>query len=164
VSDEHYDEATRLLANIQHPEPTTKKPFMTEDINQEVLAELRRIRSINRCTFFLVVVFGIVTVLFSRHLPGSAQATSWEQVTTAMRRQDFQQALSGAQALVERQPSYYYGHAYIGAIYLAMNDPTNAEAQYSIAYELFPNEENEKNLAAIRKRLAGSQGTSPSSK
>ena len=35
-----------------------------------------------------------------------------------------------------------------------MNDVTNAEEEYARAYELFPNEDNEKNLAAVRKRLA----------
>ena len=59
-----------------------------------------------------------------------------------------------AQALVARQPDYYYGHAYLGAIYLAMGDVTNAETQYSRAYKLFPNEESQKDLAAVRKRLA----------
>ena len=71
-----------------------------------------------------------------------------------MSRQDFPAALSMAQALVARQPDYYYGHAYLGAIYLAMGDVTNAETQYSRAYELFPNEESQKDLAAVRKRLA----------
>ena len=71
-----------------------------------------------------------------------------------MRDQDFPAALSMAQALVARQPNYYYGHAYLGAIYLAMGDVTNAEAQYSRAYELFPNEESQKDLAAVRKRMA----------
>lgn len=60
-----------------------------------------------------------------------------------------------AQALVRRQPDYYYGHAYLGAIYLAMGDVTNAEMQYSWADKLFPNEENDKDLAAVRKRMAG---------
>jgi cytochrome c-type biogenesis protein CcmH/NrfG len=134
---------------------------MSEDINQEILAELRKVRSLNRRMFYLILVLVIVIVLsfpVSRHLRGSSQADSWEQVTTAMKRQDFPEALSVAQALVARQPNDPYGHAYLGAIYLPMNDLTNAEAQYSRAYDLFPSEENEKNLAAIRKRLAVPHG------
>jgi len=42
--------------------------------------------------------------------------------------------------------------------------PFETELWVNDEQELFPNEENEKNLAAIRKRLAGSQGSSPSSK
>lgn len=71
-----------------------------------------------------------------------------------MSRQDFPAALSMAQSLAARQPNYYYGHSYLGYVYLAMGDVTNAETQYLQADKLFPNEENEKNLAAIRKRLA----------
>ena len=69
-----------------------------------------------------------------------------------MQRQEFSTAMSMAQTLVASQPNYYYGHAYLGAIYLAMGDVKNAEAHYSRAYELFPNEESEKDLSAVRKR------------
>lgn len=130
---------------------------MSEDINPEILAELRKVRSLNRRMCYLILLLVIVVVLtlpVPRRLRSSSQADSWEQVRTAMGRQDFPEALSLAQALVARQPNYYYGHAYLGAIYLAMNDATNAEVHYSRAYELFPNEESEKDLAAVRKRLA----------
>jgi tetratricopeptide (TPR) repeat protein len=72
-----------------------------------------------------------------------------------MSRQDFPKALSIANALVERQPNYYYGHSYLGTIYLAVGDLTNAESHYLRAYELFPNQEAEQDLAAARKRLSG---------
>ena len=130
---------------------------MSDDINQEILTELRKANSLSRRMFYLILLFVIVTVLsvaIDQHLRSSSQADSWQQVTTAMRQQDFPKALSVAEALVARQPNYYYGQAYLGAIYLAMNDVTNAEVHYSRAYELFPNEESEKNLAAVRKRLA----------
>jgi cytochrome c-type biogenesis protein CcmH/NrfG len=66
--------------------------------------------------------------------------------------------MSMAQEGAARQPNYYYGHAYLGSIYLAMDDLTNAEAEYLRAYELFPNEANEKNLTAVRKRIATGPG------
>jgi cytochrome c-type biogenesis protein CcmH/NrfG len=62
--------------------------------------------------------------------------------------------LTLAQANVARQPSDYYGHSYLGIIYLAIGDVTNSEAEYSRAYQLFPSEDNEKSLSAVRKRLA----------
>jgi cytochrome c-type biogenesis protein CcmH/NrfG len=130
---------------------------MSENINQEILAELRKIRTISRRLFYMIVVLIILGVLpsfFYGLSQSSSQAHSWEQVTTLMRREDFSKALSVAQALVARQPNYSYGQAYLGAIYLAMNDVTNAEVHYSRAYELFSNEENEKNLTAVQKRLA----------
>jgi cytochrome c-type biogenesis protein CcmH/NrfG len=70
-----------------------------------------------------------------------------------MDREDFPAALSMAQTLTTRQPDYYYGHSFLGAIYLAMGDVTNSEAQYSRAYQLFPSEDGAK-VAAARKRLA----------
>jgi len=100
---------------------------MSEDINQETLAELRKIR----LTLYLVLVLVVLACLpafYSGFARGFSQAApSWERVTTAMRRQDFTAALGMAQALVARQPNYYYGQAYLGAIYLAMNNVTNAQ-------------------------------------
>jgi cytochrome c-type biogenesis protein CcmH/NrfG len=126
---------------------------MSEDINQEILAELRKLKRV----FYVILVFiilGALPTFYAGFTRGYSQANSWDRVRTAMSRQDFPAALSMAQALVARQPDYYYGHAYLGAIYLAMGDVTNAETQYSRAYELFPNEESQKDLAAVRKRLA----------
>ncbi|HEX7470871.1 MAG TPA: hypothetical protein VF437_09110 [Verrucomicrobiae bacterium] len=126
---------------------------MSEDINQEILAELRKLKRV----FYVILVFiilGALPAFYAGFTRGYSQANSWDRVRTAMSRQDFPAALSMAQALVARQPDYYYGHAYLGAIYLAMGDVTNAETQYSRAYELFPNEESQKDLAAVRKRLA----------
>jgi cytochrome c-type biogenesis protein CcmH/NrfG len=129
---------------------------MSEDINQEVLKELRKVTSWGRRVFWLLLLLLIVSILsypISRRPRSASRPGSWESVTTAVRQQDFQTALAEAQALVAQEPSYYYGHAYLGAIYLAMGDVTNAELHYSRAYELFPNEEADKNLAAVRKRL-----------
>ena len=127
---------------------------MSEDINQEILVELRKIRTIGRRMCYLIAVFIILCAVPGFRYGLSHGSASWEQVTSAMRRQNFPAALSMAQSLVRSQPDSYYGHSYLGYIYLAMDDVTNAEVQYSRAYQLFPSEENEKNLAAVRKRMA----------
>ena len=126
---------------------------MSEDLNQEILAELRKLKRV----FYLILAFivvGSMPAFYSAFTRGSLAPDSWDRVPKAMGRQDFPAALSMAQALAARQPGYYYAHAYLGAIYLAVGDVANSEAQYSRAYELFPNEESEKDLAAVRKRLA----------
>jgi tetratricopeptide (TPR) repeat protein len=127
---------------------------MSEDINQEILAELRKLKRV----FYVILVFiivGAVPAFYQEFSRGFSQAApSWQSVETAVRRQDFRKALAEAQALVARQPNYYYGQAYLGAIYLAMGDLTNAETHYLRSYELFPIEESEKDLAAVRKRMA----------
>jgi tetratricopeptide (TPR) repeat protein len=130
---------------------------MSEDLNQEILAELRKLKRV----FYLILVFivlGSMPAFYTGFTRGSLAPDSWDRVTTAMRREDFPTALSMAQRLVTRQPNYYYGHGYLGAIYLAMGDVTNSEAEYSRAYELFPIEESEKDVAAVRKRMAAGGG------
>ena len=127
---------------------------MSEDINQELLVELRKIRTISRRLCYLIVVFIIVCAVPLFHQGRRQDSDSWQQVRAAVDRGDCQKALSMAQALVSRQPDYAYGRAYLGFVYLALDDLTNAEAQYSRAYQLFPSEDGAKDLAAVRKRLA----------
>ena len=133
---------------------------MSDDINQEILAELRGVRTIGRRLFWLLLCLVILSVLafpISRRSRSATPADSWGAVDTAMKQQDFPKALAEAQALVARQPNYYYGEAYLGLIYLAMGDVSNAEKHYSRSYDLFPNEEGQKELTAVRKRLAEQQ-------
>jgi cytochrome c-type biogenesis protein CcmH/NrfG len=124
---------------------------MSEDINQEILAELRKLK---RIFYAMLVVFFLACILPFIVGPTHDSSDSWDRVTTAMRHQNFPAALSMAQSLVRQQPGHSYGHAWLGAIYLAMNDVTNSEVEYSRAYQLFPSEEYEKDLAAVRKRMA----------
>jgi len=114
---------------------------MSEDINQQILTEIRKSR---RSTQILLAVIAIVmlAVSFTHQKPAESDH-SWTAVQTAAK-----------QANVARQPSDYYGHSYLGYIYLAVGDVTNSEAEYSRAYQLFPSEDNEKSLSAVRKRLA----------
>jgi tetratricopeptide (TPR) repeat protein len=86
-----------------------------------------------------------------------------EKWQTAMQQLDYSNALSLAQANVAIQPNDYYGHSYLGIIYLAMGDVTNSETEYLRAYELFPSEDNKKSLTAIRKRIATVKINLPSS-
>ena len=130
---------------------------MSEDINQQLLVEVRKLKRALYLVLALVVIL-LVPSFYAGFKRGAARADSWEQVTVLMRRQDFPAALSMAQGLVARQPDYYYGHAYLGAIYLAVGDTSNAEKHYARAYELFPNEESQKDLAAVRKRTAPEGG------
>jgi cytochrome c-type biogenesis protein CcmH/NrfG len=127
---------------------------MSEDINQELLVELRKIRTISRRLCYLIVVFIIVCAVPLFQQGRRQDSDSWQQVRAAVDRGDCQKALSMAQALIARQPDYAYGHAYLGYVYLVMDDLTNAEAEYARAYQLFPDEADQKDLDAVRKRLA----------
>lgn len=141
---------------------------MSQDSNEQTLAELRRIRV---ALYFLiaVLVLGLLSAFVRGFSHGLSQGTSeaspsWDRVRTAMSEQDFHAALPLAKALVERQPNYYYGQGYLATIYLALGDVTNAESCYARAYQLFPNEEGEKDLAAVRKRLGEQEGVNLLSK
>lgn len=83
-----------------------------------------------------------------------AQASAWAGIESALDRGENQRALSIARGFAARQPNFHYSHACLGSVYVAAGDFTNAETAYSRAVELYPSEENEKALAAIRKRLA----------
>jgi cytochrome c-type biogenesis protein CcmH/NrfG len=128
---------------------------MSEDINQQILAEIRKLK---RIFYAMLVVMVLTCIPFFYYAFTQDSSVSWTRVTTAMRHQNFPAALSMAQSLVRQQPDYYYGHAYLGAIYLAMDDVTNAEREYSRAYQLFPSEEDQKELAAVQKRMTSGAG------
>src|SRR5437660_400117 len=106
------------------------KHFMSEDINPEIVAELRKIRRMF-CAVLVLFIIAALPGFYAGFSRGFSQATpSWDRVTTAMKKQDFTTTLSMAQALVARQPDYYYGQGYLGAIYLALGDFTNSESHY----------------------------------
>ncbi len=125
---------------------------MSEDINQGILKELQKARRSNQ-TLLVIIAVALLVVSVSHQKP-SEPTHSWTAVQTAIKQLDYTKALTLTQANVALQPNDYYGYSYLGFIYLATGDVTNSEADYLRAYELFPNEDNEKNLAAIRKRLA----------
>ena len=89
---------------------------MSEDINAEILAELRKLKRV----FYIILIFifvGSLPAFYAAFTRPSTSGDSWARVRTAMDHQDFSAALSMAQALTARQPDYYYGHAFLG-IYL----------------------------------------------
>lgn len=126
---------------------------MNEETNREILAEMRKLRRSTQV--ILAIVGGVVAILCVTHEKSTKPAHSWSAVQSAVRELNYQRALSLAKANVAIQPSDYYGHSYLGIIYLSMGDVSNSEAEYSRAYELFPSEENAKGLAAVRRRLSG---------
>ena len=151
---------------------------MNEDINQEILSELRRMRRSSEVAVYFAIVFvvaGVGYVAWLRHererssqayyqSRSSAQTSAWQGTESALDRGDNAKALSIAQSFAARQPAYHYAHACLGSVYVAMGDFTNAEAAYARAVELYPDENHKKALAAIRKGLAGQRATQSPSK
>ena len=148
---------------------------MNEDINQEILNELRKLRRQSQISVYmsllaLAVLAGYfaflrpqlyrtsaVREILATQRPAAtpeAPAAVWSSIESALDRGDNKSALSIARGYVARQPGYHYAHATLGSVYVATGDLTNAEVAYCRAVELYPIEEHEKPLAAIRKRLA----------
>ena len=78
--------------------------------------------------------------------------SEWSEVAAAMRRSDYPQALTLARTVSARRPNDYYGHWYLGKIYLALDDVPHAESEYARAYDLNPIDDLRKELDAIRTR------------
>lgn len=152
---------------------------MNEDINQDILQELRRLRRSSQWSVYLcLLAFAALAAYFAFVRPQLTRSRfahdadayrrtqqqpadsgdAWSDIMAAVDRGDNQTALSLAKSFVARQPTYHYSSATLGSVYVAMNDFTNAEAAYARAVELYPVEEHEKALAAIRKRLARERG------
>lgn len=131
---------------------------MDEDIQEQILSELRKMRKTNQwmSVFLAIVLVVVVGWAFIRIPPQTAN--SWVEVRSAMHRSDYQKALQLTQKLAAEHPDDYYAHEYLGIIHLAMGDVAKAEAEYARAYELFPEEETRKKLDAIRKRRENDAG------
>ena len=129
---------------------------MSEDINNEILKELKRSRRFNQTVMVVIGVVVILNLVF--HTRPAEPTLSWSAPQSAIRQLDYARAVSLVKANIAHQPNDYYGYQYLGIIYLAMGDLTNSETQFSRSYALFPSEENEKYLAAVRKRMSSEAG------
>ncbi len=147
-------------------------------MEQEILSELRSLRRLAQWSVWLSLaafaVFAVYFVFAPKLLrarlateSGASQRAqqrstepgdAWTDIQRALDRGDTDKALLLAQGFVTRQPGYHYCYAVLGSVYVAMNDFTNAESAYERAVALYPIEQHEKALAAIRKRLARERG------
>ncbi|HEX4119449.1 MAG TPA: hypothetical protein VH619_02380 [Verrucomicrobiae bacterium] len=126
---------------------------MNEEIKSEIIVELRKSRNVITCIFVLIAAWLAYNII--ENWRGVEQCGNcWYDVRTELDRQQFPKALTAAKALVAAQPDYDYGRTELGFIYLAMDDLTNAEAQYTKAYELFPSKEHKEYLEAVQTRIA----------
>lgn len=152
---------------------------MSDEIDREFLNEIRKLGRHSWFGLWFMLGLTVTAVIYAAWLrqeqqrnwqayyQSQAQAaqaatgtqeTVWTGIEAALDRGDNQRALTIARSFVARQPAYHYSHACLGAVYVAIGDYTNAEAAYVKAVELYPHEDNEKVLAAVRKRLAFERG------
>lgn len=137
---------------------------MRDNINKQILEELRQAHQFNRKVHRFYSIFFVIIVIISVMLPlvfkrldiprscsQTEEKQTWRQVENLFDQAEYTKALELVHSLMKKNPNYWYGYSYLGTIYHAMGDVAKAEENYAKAYTLFPNEDNEKTLKAIRK-------------
>jgi hypothetical protein len=142
--------------NPPHESATTALTIMNDDATQQILVEVRKIRS-SLQALLTVGSVAVLTILaffvwFSRPHP-VPPTNVWVAVREAMDRFDFERAESLLQQVTVKYPGDYNAYAYLGNIALITGRLKQAEGYYVRADDLFPSEQNDKTLAAIQTRL-----------
>jgi Tfp pilus assembly protein PilF len=138
---------------------------MSEEIQQQILDELRNQTAIGKkyrrdgrifLIVFLILFIGVVAATpFMHRLLSSASASSqrvdsWTLARDLIYQGEDSKAEAMLQKLLKRSPDFYYGYSLLGFLYQVHGDAKKAEVNYAKAYDLFPTEENQKTLDAIR--------------
>ena len=126
VAEEQVEQARHILDDARQPLPDDFDPGnggseTTEDVNQQILSELGKVRGANQWIALGVIVTLIISVYLLSELP-SRVTSPWIEVNRAMRRYDYGTALNLAKAIAAKHPKDYYGHEYLGNIYRDMGD------------------------------------------
>jgi tetratricopeptide (TPR) repeat protein len=166
VVEEQVEQARHILDDARQPLPDDFDPGNVsvetpEDVNQQILSELGKVRRANQWIALGVIGTLIITIYLLSELPRRV-TSPWTEVNHAMRRYDYDTALNLAKALTAQYPKDYYGHEYLGNIYRDMGDLAHAEEEYLLAYELSPPQLLQEKLKALRQRRQHEISTKPS--
>ena len=147
---------------------------MDADTEQRMLDEIRNhtrlLKSANRIGANVVALLGILVVLAIVNLiygdsisaAGKAREAaldSWRDARALVDKGDLQKGKEMIARLIAKNPRNYYGYRLMGFVEQEIGNLNEAEANFAKARDLFPTEENEKNLAAIRKVRATTPDT-----
>lgn len=84
---------------------------------------------------------------------GDNEAIDWSDVTHALRKSDYTQAVGQARALLKIDAENPRGHYLLGVALLYRGDPEDARAAFAKAVELYPIPEYTEALEALNQRL-----------
>ena len=132
---------------------------MEEETAREILGQLRRQNRLAWVAIVILIAFVCIYIPFRvlgshRRSAAARSEPSWAEVGSLMDEAQYDKAMLMTRTLIEKSPDYYYGYSFLGGIYLAKGNFASAEQNFAKAYELFPTEENEKSLLAVRTVLA----------
>ena len=138
---------------------------MEEDIQKQILEELRHqtamVKKVTKANTIAIAVLLTLFVIslaltpFIRNMLNSSNAPSqrsdsWQEARSLLDQGEHQRAQVMLQNLIKKYPAYYYGYAILGSLHQELGNAKEAEVNYAKAYDLFPTDENEKTLRAIR--------------
>jgi len=134
---------------------------MDNEIEKQILEELRKQNRMNvigivcLCIFIMLFVAGIAFRgrIASSLRPNTPSIDSWREANTLVDKGDFQKGTEMLHRLIAKHPDYYYGYKLMGCVELEQGNLEETEVNYAKAYDLFPSEDNEKDLAAIHKAI-----------
>lgn len=135
---------------------------MTEEIEKQIVDELRNQTALQkRINVTALIILGIFLFVFlpfhgqiiSRFKSAPQTIDSWREARSLNDNGDHQKSMEMIQRLIKKHPDYYYGYYLLGSLNQEIGNLNEAEANYAKAYDLFPTEDNEKDLAAIRKAI-----------
>lgn len=157
VAEDQAEEAQRILSadgpalpeNIDVGADPELAQSAAPDPKEQILTELRRLYHTSRWILLIGIIVLALAVDLVYEIP--RQRSPWVAANNAMRRYDYQRALILAKKIVQQHPDDYYGHEYLGHIYLKMGDLNQAEAEYSRAYQLAPPESLREKLEDVRR-------------
>ncbi len=167
VADDQAEEAARILetkgpelSEDFDPGSANETASQKEDINQQILSEVRGLHHTNQWILLVTIVVLIIAVYLVYEIP--RRTSPWSPVQQAVRHYDYERALNLAKSIVREHPEDYYGHEYLGYVYLQMGNLNQAELEYSRAYELAPPQRVKSELEEVRRRLERQSRVQPS--
>ncbi|HEY5991959.1 MAG TPA: DUF2007 domain-containing protein [Candidatus Udaeobacter sp.] len=156
VAEDQAQEAMRIL-DTKGPElpkdfdpgPASETQAGKEDINKQILSELRGLHHTNQWMIVMMLAVLVIAIYLAFELPRRA-TSPWDKVDEAIMKHDYKTALSLAKRILAQNPNVYYTHAYVGNIYFEIGDLNRAEAEYLRAEELSPPHYIRERLEAVR--------------
>ena len=148
---------------------------MDTGTEQQMLDELRNqtrlLKVANRAQRLILVWLGCFSVLvvagvvFGDRLAVAGRdhdaRDAWREARVLVDKGEIDKGRAMISRMIARNPRNYYGYRLMGFVEQERGDLKAAETNFARACELFPTEENEKNLAAIRKVQAQAGAVHP---
>ncbi len=127
---------------------------MSDDPLHHLVEEITRLRCTSQVSWIIaILLLGTLVVvnIFGVHV--EPKNDSWVTVRRLADAARYEEALTVANRLVEKDPDSPQTHILMGTLQLSLGKLHQAESSFTKAYELLPNEYNANLLNAVRKRL-----------